>query len=234
MISIQDIPEYKTLDKIVIPQRDGLGKVIEWSFEDIPKIRKFPTSGYPLQKGIIQIEPPRAELLFIVSDKVITISLFYFGKIYLTFNWDTSSNPLDYNINILHIERPDEWNENSVTKYIREACMTVQGLMFYMANFREEVRSERVRQIVKKKKKGKKGSQQKVTYIGKHYISVPKVIPKTDNEEKRSYTRHTDSWTVRGFWRTYKKTGKRVWIEPDVRGPKRHERKPEGKTYKVR
>ena len=75
MISIQDIPEYKTLDKIVIPQRDGLGKVIEWSFEDIPKIRKFPTSGYPLQKGIIQIEPPRAELLFIVSDKVITISL---------------------------------------------------------------------------------------------------------------------------------------------------------------
>ena len=43
MISIQDIPEYKTLDKIVIPQRDGLGKVIEWSFEDIPKIRKFPT-----------------------------------------------------------------------------------------------------------------------------------------------------------------------------------------------
>lgn len=35
--------------------------------------------------------------------------------------------------------------------------------------------------------------------------------------DKRRYERHMEKWNVKGHYRTYK-SGKKVWIEPQVRG----------------
>jgi len=45
---------------------------------------------------------------------------------------------------------------------------------------------------------------------------------------KREYQRHTESWRVRGHYRTYK-SGKKVWIKPQVRG----KGKTKGKDYTI-
>lgn len=37
------------------------------------------------------------------------------------------------------------------------------------------------------------------------------------SEDKRTYERHTESWTVRGHWRNYR-NGKKVWIKPHING----------------
>lgn len=69
-----------------------------------------------------------------------------------------------------------------------------------------------------KKKKGSKKTN--VTYI-KNVVYNPVVNePKyTEFMDKRPYTRHTESWYTRGFWRTYK-SGKQTWIEPTVKKAK--------------
>ena len=68
-------------------------------------------------------------------------------------------------------------------------------------------------------KNNKKKNNKKVRKIimSNRVINVPNNV--TDIEVKRGYTRRTESWKVKGFWRTYK-SGKKVWIKPSVRGNK--------------
>lgn len=77
------------------------------------------------------------------------------------------------------------------------------------------------------KKKGKKNKNKK-TYIYKYYYSVDNV--NIGNNNKRTYERHTESWTSRGHWRTYK-SGKKVWIKEQVKGRGRD--KALTKEYKI-
>lgn len=41
---------------------------------------------------------------------------------------------------------------------------------------------------------------------------------KLNDEKKKEYERHIDSWSVRGHYRTNKKTGNKIWIKDHVRG----------------
>ena len=65
------------------------------------------------------------------------------------------------------------------------------------------------------KKKNHKNTRKII--MSTRVINVPNNI--TDIEVKRGYIRRTESWKVKGFWRTYK-SGKKVWIKPSVRGNK--------------
>lgn len=65
----------------------------------------------------------------------------------------------------------------------------------------------------------------KETYIYKYtgYINLndtkiyrTKINKKLDDEKRKEYERHIESWTVRGHYRTIK--GKKVWIKDHVRG----------------
>lgn len=82
---------------------------------------------------------------------------------------------------------------------------------------------------LKKKKHGKK-----VAYIS-NIIYKPVINEARFKEhlEARSYTRHTESWYQRGFWRTYK-SGKRVWVKPTVKKAKGVTSSEVKQTYKVK
>jgi hypothetical protein len=41
---------------------------------------------------------------------------------------------------------------------------------------------------------------------------------KLNDEKKKEYERHIDSWSVRGHYRTNKKTGNKVWVKDHVKG----------------
>lgn len=83
---------------------------------------------------------------------------------------------------------------------------------------------------VQSKKDKRAGKKAKVKLIKQNIIRIntDHIEPPTE-EEKREYERHISGWTVRGHWREYK-SGKRIWIKPQVRGDKEHV---EGKIYEI-
>jgi hypothetical protein len=98
------------------------------------------------------------------------------------------------------------------------------SLFLYMLHAQGNVKEEKERKVIRKKAKSKSNNKKNRTVR----ISTTRYTINYDGE-KRNYERHTDAWTVRGHWRYYKKSGKRVWIEPYKKG----EGETEGKVYKI-
>lgn len=86
----------------------------------------------------------------------------------------------------------------------------------------EEISTEKRVSVSSNKKKNRNNKKTKtVRTINISENTVKRVYKKSndDNTEKREYIRQVQSWTVRGYWRTYK-SGKKVWIEPQTRRAK--------------
>jgi hypothetical protein len=100
--------------------------------------------------------------------------------------------------------------DNTVAKCVRK----FRALMLFAAYYREEV--ERTKVVSRVAKPRKSGSPRKG---GKRMLTVRKYTVGGEmlNELPRKYERHTDSWGVRGHYRTYK-SGKTVWVRPFVKG----------------
>lgn len=94
--------------------------------------------------------------------------------------------------------------------------------------------------IINNNKKKKSNSNKKVKTV--RNIKITKEVVKRTNrnntnsnntEQKREYNRQIKSWNVRGYYRTYK-SGKKVWIDPQVRKAKNGSSKVKGiKNYIV-
>ena len=103
--------------------------------------------------------------------------------------------------------------DNTVAKCVRK----FRSLMLFAAYYREEV--ERTKVVTRTEKKRKNGGSRKG---GKRMLTVRKYTIGSEvlselPDVKRWYERHTDSWGVRGHYRTYK-SGKTVWVRPFVKG----------------
>lgn len=88
----------------------------------------------------------------------------------------------------------------------------------YLAHTQREVIIENT--IMERKTlHGKKKAKKKVKTIRKIKLTneVRRVYAHKSDGEKRTYERHTESWTVRGHYRHYK-SGKVVWIPASTRG----------------
>lgn len=104
--------------------------------------------------------------------------------------------------------------DNTVAKCVGK----FRALMLFAAYYREEVERTRVverRNLgTKNRKSGKRGNKRMLTVrrymIGEELLSE---LP----QPKRKYEKHTDSWGVRGHYRTYK-SGKTVWVKGYTKG----------------
>lgn len=67
----------------------------------------------------------------------------------------------------------------------------------------------------------KKGKRKKVKYIKRHVINTDDI----NRRHNTHYERKTLSWYVIGHWRTYKKTGKKIFIKPYWKGVLRDSKK---------
>lgn len=92
-------------------------------------------------------------------------------------------------------------------------------LMFYMTETKRVEVTEHTSVTHKKAKKPSKGKKAKTQVVRiKNTVYVPVFEPQDKrNVDTRPFTRHIESWRVRGHWRTYK-NGKKIWIKPQVRG----------------
>lgn len=104
--------------------------------------------------------------------------------------------------------------DNTVAKCVRK----FRALMLFAAYYHEEVRRsavvERTVKPGKKRSSGKRSNRRMLTVrkylIGEEALSE---LPRP----KRKYEKHTDSFGVRGHYRTYK-SGKTVWVRPYTKG----------------
>lgn len=114
--------------------------------------------------------------------------------------------------------------DNGVQIYLN-ALLSVMAYIQKTQNYTTKMISRRE---VRKQKKS--GSKHKNTYrpvtINQRVIYL--TMPTNHKDKLRSYERHIDSWGVRGHWRTYK-SGKKVWIKPQVRGNGKYA----AKTYSI-
>ena len=103
--------------------------------------------------------------------------------------------------------------DNTVAKCVRK----FRALMLFAAYYREEVERTRVVSRIEKpgknRKNGKRGNKRMLTV--RRYTIGSEVL----GELPRKYERHTESWGVRGHYRTYK-SGKTVWVRPYTKGEK--------------
>lgn len=103
------------------------------------------------------------------------------------------------------------------------------GLMLYSVYYREEV--ERTK-VVERRSAGRrnggsgKRSNRRMLTVRKYTVSE-ELIPELP--VKRKYQKHTESWGVRGHYRTYK-SGKTVWVKGYTKG---NAEKREDKEYLV-
>lgn len=100
--------------------------------------------------------------------------------------------------------------DNTVAKCVRK----FRALMLFAAYYREEVERTKVVSRIEKPRKGgpRKGGNRRMLTVRKYTVSEELL-----GELPRRYERHTDSWGVRGHYRTYK-SGKTVWVRPYVKG----------------
>lgn len=103
--------------------------------------------------------------------------------------------------------------DNTVAKCVRK----FRSLMLFAGYYREEVERTRVvERTAKPGKKNRSGSRnnRRMLTVRKYTIGSEVL-----SELPRKYERHTDSWGVRGHYRTYK-SGKTVWVRPYTKGEK--------------
>lgn len=92
------------------------------------------------------------------------------------------------------------------------------GLMLYSVYYREEVERTKVvtRTAGKPRKNGKRSNKRMLT-VRKYTVSEELLSELPVDQPKRKYEKHTESFGVRGHYRTYK-SGKTVWVRPFVKG----------------
>ena len=115
--------------------------------------------------------------------------------------------------------------DNTVAKCVGK----FRALMLFATYYREEVQRTRVveRKSVSRKSGGPRKGGKRMLTVRKYTVSEEMLseLP----APKRRYERHTDSFGVRGHYRTYK-NGNTVWVRPYVKG---EQSKREDKEYFV-
>ena len=117
-------------------------------------------------------------------------------------------------------------------EYHKKVALTSIIIVFdifqYMTHKQDHVVQDKTNKVIKKKKKGKTTSCNKKS----NYVKIHSKKYTFDFNKKPTgikYKRHVESWTVRGHWRYYKKTGKKVWINSYVKG----RGNVKGRVYKI-
>lgn len=102
-------------------------------------------------------------------------------------------------------------SDNTVAKCVRK----FRALMLFAAYYHEEVQRTRVVERTAKPGKNRKSgkrSNRRMPTVRKYTVGGEML-----NELPRKYERHTESWGVRGHYRTYK-SGRVVWVRPYTKG----------------
>lgn len=120
----------------------------------------------------------------------------------------------------------DYWNSNilsfppdQVSSYVDSVTNVHPAIMNYMEFYKDE--RERVsatkERVVRTKKTTNKKNKKSVKPITRYSYTISPSTNTVSDTDKRNYRKMTESWLVRGHWRT-NKNGNKIWIKPYVKG----------------
>lgn len=201
------------MDKIIVRTNADMQRVIDWSAK---------LEGVPVELAF-----PEAEISF--EEEGVLLRFRDEGSQIVWFECEMAGNKVvEWRSNLetgeipeLHISGEGDRKiklgmllarDNTVAKCVGK----FRALMLFTAYYREEVeRTKVVSRVEKKRKSGsaRKGSNRRMLTVRKYTIGEEIL-----SELPRKYERHTDGWGVRGHYRTYKSTGKTVWVRPYTKG----------------
>lgn len=201
------------MDRIIVRTNADMTRVIEWADR---------LTGVPIKLAF-----PEAEISF--EEEEILLRFRDEGESVVWFECEMAgrkvvewrSNLETGDIPELHVAAEGEKKakmsmllmmDNTVAKCVRK----FRALMLFAAYYREEVERTRVVSRIEKPGKKRSGSSKR---SNRRMLTVRKYTIGSEvlSELPRKYERHTDSWGVRGHYRTYK-SGKTVWVRPFVKG----------------
>lgn len=237
---------FEKLDKIIVTEKD-YEKIHEWNLERIKNVENDNDDslvGFPMEEGVLILEQfvksvkgievnqlMRQATYFKVNEGegnfTINMSLYDMQdwSILLSFIVVASDNEINFDIvenNVKGVTKQD------VDNSMKQSVLLLTDTFRYMVNVPQEViEKDEIRNVSKKTKstKKKKNNNKIVKIVTKKYVFTHS----NKDYVKNNYERHKESWSVRGHWRFYKKTGKKVWVKPHVKG---NIEEVEGKTYK--
>lgn len=202
------------MDRIIVRTNADMTRVIEWASK---------LEGVPVQMAF-----PEAEISF--EEELITLRFRYEGSGIVWFEAEMDGhkvvewrcNTETWEIPELRIAAEGDKKaklammlamDNTIDKCVRK----FRALMLFAAYYRGEVERTKVveRKSTGRRKPRKGGSNRRMLTVRKYTIGEEVLSELPD--VKRRYERHTDSWGVRGHYRTYK-SGRVVWVRPYTKG----------------
>jgi len=210
-------------DKIIIRNKEDLDRLLEWRDKHKDLVRCY---SPVIKKGLIVSEVTGVTIYFQNNP------IFTSYKVYLKNDEIMSFNVLRYSNGMYKVMRQNAapWMpEKDIQDNIQSVVTTHSSYMAYMEHHTEYITKRT--EMSNKIKKGKGGNKNKnrSIKIGRRVYEVS--VPSSVLTEKRKYERHTETWTQRGHWRKIKSSGKRIWINAQIKGNKN--KKPDSKSYHI-
>lgn len=201
------------LDRIVIRDKKEIDRLLAWRDQHKDLVREYKPV---LKEGLIESKVNGISYYFEDNFLFCRYKVFDNGKELMSFRILKYSNghyrvmeqsydtrrllPSDVDVNI-------------------QSVVTVHfSFMAYMEHYTEYITERRERSSKVKKGKGGNKNKNRTIKIGRRVYDVS--VPSTVLTEKRTFNRRTEGWMVSGHPRTYKKTGKVVWINSYIKGDK--------------
>lgn len=210
---------FEKLDKIVLTE-DDYAKVSKWNNENRDK---FTALDVPLSEGLIYNSHYMEEY----DATLIQITYFHFDEdriLFRIFDEKDMSEVMSFEMNMVDDEPisnmkmfGDIASKKHYTITAQLTIMLVTDVLQYISNAPQHVKETKETKVINKKQKSKKSSKNNKSRQVK-INTVKYTFDFSEEYAKRHYERSAESWSVRGHWRIYKGTGKRVWIKPHVKG----------------
>lgn len=209
------------LDKIILSEEDK-DLLFQWKDNHKDYVRNFKPV---LQEGVIKIGNYHTQVFKGDNDSYQYTVLHNNKKVHEVI-WSKTTQIGKTVFTLLEGIDVYAYNNSIITLHT-----SVMAYMEYYSDKKEYVEVAEVSSLKNRKTK-KKSSTAKTkkspVRIRKKIYSI-NVTNEAIKRDKVRYQRKAEKWTVRGHWRTYK-SGKRIWIKPQVRG---EGKEIEPKSYKL-
>lgn len=224
--------QYHKLDKIVLNSEE-FDSISQWV-----RSQKFNSIDIPLNECFVILEGVENKILnttinsglhFKITNNNIIISQYDMNDMFRMFTAHLGDKFFtEGKIDIdLGVERFKLLGEDYINNLVMISIAMVFDVFQYMTNKPQNITEKKVRKVLKNTKKRSKSTKSRPKYVKIH--SNKYIFDINANNSSKKYQRHAKSWSVRGHWRYYKKSGKRVWIDGYIKG----DGEIEGKIYKI-
>jgi len=216
------------LDRIILTEED-VKKLFSWRDENKDLIRDFKPA---LTEGVIEVQDYKQYFKMegsVVHFRIFVNSLEILKFKYNPYTWIAS----DIRDNTKSLGITFQSGNEDLAESFNSLFMS---LMAFMVNYQHDIKYIDQKTISetenKKPKKNKKqSSKNRVVKITKTIYRINGLPDKNNSAETpKIFTRHAESWKVRGHLRKLK-SGKKIWIREHIKGNQQKETDP--KTYKL-